>query len=184
MKKVAIFLTDGFDEIEVAAPLDILERGQVKVDTISIFNKDTVVGSRGLKVVSDMKLSDFNYKDYDLYILPGGPGASSYYENTSLKEVMDKIIEEGRYMTAICAGPTILANYGYLDGKNAVCFPPMNEAFSKNNATFVDSPVVVDGNIITGRSAAAGIPFGLKLLEILEGEGAAYKVAGSIFYEG
>lgn len=35
-KKVALFLTNGFEELEALAPVDLMRRANIEVDTISI----------------------------------------------------------------------------------------------------------------------------------------------------
>ena len=75
--------------------------------------------------------------------------------------------DEGRWLAAICAAPTILANLGFLDRRRAVCYPGMEELMG-SAVVQKGAPVVADGHIITGE-AAGSFPFGLKLVEVLKG---------------
>ena len=63
--------------------------------------------------------------------------------------------------------------------KNYTCFTSMNEDFG---GTYVDRYAVIDGNIITGRSAAAVIDFAFALIEKLLGKESCDKVKASIYY--
>ena len=60
----------------------------------------------------------------------------------------------GCYLAAICAAPTLLAHLGLLDRRSAVCYPGM-EGEMGSAVVRPECPVVVDGRIITARSAAA-----------------------------
>ena len=87
----------------------------------------------------------------------------------------------GKYVAAICAGPRVLAGLGILDGKNAVCYPGMEDQMT-GGVMSQESPVVVDGKVITGRAAGAAIDFGLKLLEIVKDKATSDRVRKGIHY--
>ena len=93
--------------------------------------------------------------------------------------ILKEFIDRGKLVSAICAAPTILGRQGYLKGKKYTCFTSMNEDFG---GTYVDQYTVVDGNIITGRSAAAVIDFAFAIIEKLEGGRKADEVKASIYY--
>ena len=87
--------------------------------------------------------------------------------------------ENGRYVAAICAGPTVLADLGITDGRKVTCYPGceenMGSAIMEENKAYV-----VDGKVITGTSAGCAIPFGLALVEALCGRDKANEVAEQI----
>jgi len=87
--------------------------------------------------------------------------------------------ENGKWVAAICAAPTVLAHLGITDGKHATCYPGceenMGSAIMEENKAYV-----VDGKVITGTSAGCAIPFGLALIEALCGHEKADEVAKQI----
>ena len=87
--------------------------------------------------------------------------------------------DSGKFVAAICAGPTVLSDLGITDGKKATCYPGcedgMGTAKIQENAA-----VVQDGRLITGTSAGCAIPFGLKLVEALKGSAEAERIARQI----
>ena len=87
--------------------------------------------------------------------------------------------ENGRFVAAICAGPTVLADLGITDGLKATCYPGqeqnMGSAVVDSSAAFV-----VSGNLITGASAGCAVPFGLALVEALKGRETAEKIKDQI----
>jgi 4-methyl-5(b-hydroxyethyl)-thiazole monophosphate biosynthesis len=71
-------------------------------------------------------------------------------------------------IAAICAAPTILESLGILKYKKVTCHP----GFVKElvDAVYVDMPVIMEENIITGKNPAAAPYFTLKFVEIIKGE--------------
>ena len=94
---------------------------------------------------------------------------------------MREVYDAGGFAAAICAGPTILAKLGLLEGKRATCYPGMENQMA--GAVMQDAGVVRDGRIITGRAAGAAEEFGFALLAALKGEQTARTIAEQIVYE-
>ena len=89
-------------------------------------------------------------------------------------------MENNKIVAAICAAPTIIGQLGYLKNRTYTCFTPMNQDF---NGYFIDKPVVVDNNLITGRSAAASIDFAYEIIKKVAGQDTLNQVWERIFYE-
>ena len=87
--------------------------------------------------------------------------------------------DNGKFVAAICAGPTVLADLGITAGMNATCYPGCEEQMG--SAIMAESAAsVTDGKLITGTSAGCAIPFGLALVEALKGAETAEKIASQI----
>ena len=84
--------------------------------------------------------------------------------------------DNDKFVAAICAGPTVLADLGITDGLKATCYPGceagMGTALVQENVA-----CVCDGRLITGTSAGCAVPFGLALVEALKGADVAHTVA-------
>ena len=83
-------------------------------------------------------------------------------------------------MVAICAAPTILKSLGVLEGRRATCYPGVEDEME--DVVLTETAVVVDENIITSQGVGTAIDFGLKLIEILDGEEKAKEIADSIVF--
>ena len=182
--KVVEFLVDGFEQIEAMAPIDLLRRAEIEVDIVSVFNVSSVKSSHNVTIETEKNMNDINLDDYDMIILPGGPGTVKYKESKFLLDSLIRYNEnKGKYIAAICAAPSILAHLGILNGKNAACFPSVESELIEGGAILSKSKVVVDGNIITSRGAGTAIDFSLKLIEILKGSVEAEKISDMIVYK-
>lgn len=169
---VYIILGNGFEEIEAIAPCDILRRGGVDVQFAGIGGK-TVVGGHGIAVEADVTVEQM--QDIEMIVLPGGLGgvASIRSSETAMKAVTDAW-ENGKYVCAICAAPTILAELGITDGKNATCYPGMENEMGSAHMTGLGA--VTDGKVICGQAAGTAMTFGFELLKALKGAEVAEQV--------
>ena len=176
---VYILLATGFEEIEAITPLDLLRRAGVQVASVGV-NGKTVYGSHGIGVEADIVIDQMDLTNLDMIVLPGGlRGVASLRESEKAMNSVKFAWENGKFTGAICAGPTVLADLGITDHKNATCYPgcegQMGQAIMSENAA-----TVTDGKLITGTSAGCAVPFGLALIAALKGEEAAEKVKKQI----
>ena len=77
-KKVLVFLVNGFEEIEAMAPIDLLRRAGIIVDTVSINEDNQVTSSRKIRVLTDKTIDEINFENYEMIVLLGGPGTENY----------------------------------------------------------------------------------------------------------
>ena len=175
---VYMLLGTGFEETEAIAPLDLLRRAGVSVATVGL-NGKTIFGGHGIGVNADMEIGEMDLTNLDMIILPGGlGGVASSRACTAAMEAIRFAWENGKYVSAICAGPTVLADLGITDGKNATCYPGCESQMG--NANMVCEAAVRDGKLITGTSAGCTILFGLALIEALKGQAEADRIAAQI----
>lgn len=176
---VYMLLGTGFEETEAIAPLDLLRRAGVEVLTVGV-NGKTVTGGHGIGIQADIELSQMDLTELEMIILPGGLGGVASVRAS--REAMDALAfawENDKFVAAICAGPTILADLHITDGKNATCYPGCEADMGSAKMT-PNAACVRDGKLITGTSAGCAIPFGLALVEALKGEETAKDIAAKI----
>ena len=181
-KKVLVFLVNGFEEIDAMAPIDLLRRAGIIVDTVSINEDNQVTSSRKIRVLTDKTIDEINFENYEMIVLPGGPGTENYMKSEKLLEKL-KEFSINRKLGAICAAPTILSALGILNGKQAICFPACEPDLIKDGAIIVNQDVVKDNNIITSRGAGTAIDFSLALIEELLGKNKSHEIRKEILYK-
>ncbi len=179
MKKAAVLMDDGFEELEAMGPIALLRRAGVDVDLVAANNKDEVTGRFGVTYSPAKKMKDYDFSQVDALIIPGGPHYQKLQSNPAVLEVIKSVnANPEQILGAICAAPTILGHLGLLKDKDYTCFTSMNEDFGGN---YVDVKTVTDGNLVTGRSAAASIEFAYALMEKLLGAERTAEVKASIY---
>lgn len=167
METVYTFFADGLEEIEAITALDVLRRGGLNVESISIERGDTIVGAHGIHILCDKNFAKADFSDASLLLLPGGmPGAETLDKHAGLRKLILHHAEKNKPIAAICAAPMVLGKLGLLKGKRATCYPGFEKHLEGAQYT-TDQQVVRDGNIITGRGPGAAIEFALAVVEML-----------------
>ncbi len=178
---VYILLAPGFEEAEALVPADLLRRANIETALVTVTGKP-VPGSHGITVTADIALEDVDLSKADMVVLPGGGlGYKNLGREPQVERLVKEAAEKGLWVAAICAAPTLLGKWGLLTGKDAVCYPGMEEGLTGAQARR-DQRFVTDGKIITGRAAGSAFDFGLALVEALAGRDEAGKVRHDIFY--
>ena len=182
MKRVKVLLAEGFEEIEALTVVDILRRGGVGVDTVSIGATREVIGTHQVTVVADEIFEKEAVEKADGIILPGGmPGAANLAADERVILALQHAFGQGKLTAAICAAPMVLGKSGILQGKQATCYPGFEPKLT--GAIPRDQIVVKDGMIITSRGPATAMAFAFALLETLAGEETARQVKEGTLYE-
>ena len=171
MSSALILLFDGVEKVEAISVIDVLRRGRIDVTTASI--KNTVVtGAHQVKLTADVVGIPKNI--YDVVVIPGGPGVLALRHNAQIENLIQKQYESSRLVAAICAAPIILNDLGILEKhRHTAHFSMVNNL---PNARLHEM-VVTDGHVITACGPAAGINFGLAILEHLTTVDSAKEVA-------
>lgn len=168
-KRVALMLGDGFETIEALATADILTRGGLEVMLISVMESPDVVSAQNIPVHGDTVLNDITLDGFDMIIVPGGSvGVENLSRSEDLKEALRAFMAEGKLVGSICAGPSILADLGLLEGRQATCYPGWDKDFP-DGVRPDELGVYTDGNLITASGPGFSIPFGLACLEAIAG---------------
>ncbi|MBB6480814.1 DJ-1 family glyoxalase III [Spirochaeta isovalerica] len=168
MKKVALFLAEGFEEVEAITPADFLRRSGVDVILAGVTGKK-VTGSHGIEITCDVEVSELT-GDLDGVIIPGGmPGASNIGSDMASMKIIQAALENGALVGAICAAPAVVLGLnGLIEGRHFTCYPGFETSFS--GAFFSEDRVVYDGNLITSRGPGTAAEFSLALIEYLCGK--------------
>lgn len=174
---IAVFLANGFEEIEALAVVDILRRAGLDVKTIGVGSVNPV-GAHNISVMADIAEDMLDVEALEAMVLPGGMPGTINLENSlvvrnALRYAMDRSLTVG----AICAAPSILGHAGYLAGKKYTCYPGFE---TECNGIKVDSPVITDGNLTTGCGPGAAVDFALELVRILVSAEKADDIAGGM----
>lgn len=153
-KKVAIIVTNEFEDIELTSPQEAIEEAGHEIVIIGDTANSEVVGKHGAKATVEVSIADAKPEDYDGLLIPGGFSPDHLRGDS-----------EGRYGTfakyftkndvptfAICHGPQILIDTDDLNGRTLTAVLNVRKDLSNAGAQVVDESVVVDKNIVTSRT--------------------------------
>ena len=177
MKTVLVIFTDGFEEIEAIAPIDLLRRAGARVTIASCTDSLEVTGKYAVVMKTEVSLDDCLANHYDLLVLPGGPGTFDLRKDKRVLDLVRSRHAKGLPQAAICAAPLILLDAGILTGKTYTAHFTCADELPEIRE---DLAVVEDEEIITSRGAGTAVAFGLRLVALLFGEEKANEIAASI----
>lgn len=167
LKTALVILAEGSEELEVASPIDVLRLCNVEVTVAGLEGRDPVKCARGTTVVPDKALADVKSRVFDVIVMPGGHhGSDRFAESYVVCEMLKLQDQRGGFIAGICGSPKALerSNIGF--GKRITSYPLWKEQLSKNYS-YLEDPVVQDGNLITARGPAQALAWSVKIAENL-----------------
>ncbi|NUF27763.1 DJ-1 family glyoxalase III [Gilliamella sp. ESL0254] len=176
-KQALVFLSNGCEETEAVTTIDLLTRAGIKVTTASISSTREVECSRGVTILAKKTLSDIQYIDFDVVILPGGvKGAENFRDCPLVIEKLKQTHQSGGIVAAICASPAVvLQHHNLFPHAGMTGYPTTKDAFKnwKADRAYFDEP----NKVITSQGPATSIDFSLKIIDVLLGRTKAAEVA-------
>jgi 4-methyl-5(b-hydroxyethyl)-thiazole monophosphate biosynthesis len=176
-KRVLCLLAPGFEEIETVTPIDLLRRAGAEVIVASVNGEESVTGRSQITLRADAALADVATQDFDLLVVPGGPGVKALRADGRSAKLAEAFHRSGRLVAAICAGPTVLKDAHLLDNKKFTAHFSVHEELPE---ALSEERVVRDGPILTSRGAGTALEFGLSLVHALFGKEKSEEVARAI----
>ncbi len=179
-KKVAILVTDGFEQSELEQPRVALNSAGAITEIVS--PKEATVrawdeNDFGDTLDVDVTLSEASPESYDALLLPGGVMNPDKLrmEEDAVKFVRH-FFEAGKPVAAICHGPQMLIEADVVRGRKLTSYPSLKTDLKNAGAEWVDEVVVVDQGLVTSRKPADIPRFNEKMIEeIAEGFHAAQR---------
>lgn len=181
MAQVLIFLAPGYEEIEMLTVVDLLRRKKITIDMVSITDELEVKSSHDVVIKADVLFKDADFEEAKMLVLPGGmPGTTNLLAYVPLTEKIKEYADKGKWLSAICAAPTVYDTLKVFHGKKATCYPTFKEKLE--DAVYEEKPVVQDDIFITSRGAGTAIEFAAAIVERFLGKEEAQDVLKSIIY--
>ena len=168
-----LLLADGFEETEAVAPLDIIRRAEIPIQTVGVGGSE-ITGAHGIRIAADLTIDEVKESDIDGVILPGGmPGTLNLQKNPQVIGLLEACEKKHKLIAAICAAPMIPGELDMLKGRMAVCFPGFEDHLE--GAVLSEAAVVRDGNFITAKGAGVALKFGAEIVDYFSSDGISSK---------
>jgi len=190
--KVGILLFDEVEVLDFAGPFEVFSVTTYEDFITNAFHVSTIsetgeriIARNGLKVDPDYSFD--NVPEFDILVVPGGPGAREIQVNNpkAIEWISDQM-SKVKIMTSVCTGAFLLAKAGLLDGKEATTHWFNYDRFERQfpNVTLRrDIKYVDQGNIVTSGGVSAGINMSLYVVERLLGKDIASNTARGMEYD-
>ena len=162
-RRIAILATDGFEMVELVAPAAALRLAGAIVDVISIHPgriRGMNLHEPASTVDVDLTLEEADPADYEGLLIPGGfVNPDLMRQSAAARAFVRAFGESGKPIASLCHGPWVLASAGLLNGRRLTSWPGLRDDLVNAGATWLNEPLVHDGNLVTSRGPQDLKPF-------------------------
>src|SRR5699024_1769976 len=159
MAKIAVVMTDLFEDIEFTSPKDALVEAGHEVTVIGPEKGKTVIGKKGeAEVEVEVGIDDANPKDYDALLIPGGYSPDKLRGDERFLDFIRHFSEEQKFIFSICHAPQLLVNADVLRGKDATSVSQVAVDVKNAGGNFIDQAVVIDVSVLFSSRTPDDLP--------------------------
>jgi protein DJ-1 len=181
MTKTALIIgSDGSEDMELIITSDVLRRGEIDVTIAGLQDRPVIELARKARLTVDKPFKDIVNNEYDLVVVPGGPGYEKIAQCTRAGELLKRHEKAGKLVAAICAGPDVFRSHGIGKGATLTSYPTVKDKLVEAGYTYSEDKVVVCNNLITSRGPGTAFEFALQLVELLSGKEKAHSVRSAL----
>lgn len=151
MRRAIVITGPGFEDAEFVYPFYRLQEAGFAVDVATSSDRP-VVGKHGITATPNVTLRELDPSMYDLLVLPGGHEAPDRMRQVpEILRCTRSMLEAGKIVASICHGPWVLISAGIVRDRRVTAYKSCRDDLVNAGATYVDEPVVVDGNLVTAQ---------------------------------
>ena len=171
--RVAVLLTDKFEDSEASSPIEALRSQGMEVVVVGPEAGKTYEGKKGqFTVTCDLAVVEASAKDFDSLVIPGGASPEALRVEEGAVNFVKEFVKHDKPIAAICHGPQLLISADALRGRKMTCVDTIAVDMKNAGADYVDRSVVVDGNLVTSRTPDDLPDFNREMLRLFSGAGA------------
>jgi len=168
-KKVAILVTDGFEQVELTKPREALDEAGAETKIVSL-KSGKIQGmnhaDKGDKFDVDLTLDEARPEQFDALMIPGGlMNPDALRSNDDALEFTRHFFREGKPVAAICHGPWVLIDADVVRGRVLTSWPAIKTDVKNAGGKWVNEEVVVDNGLVTSRKQDDISAFNKKMIE-------------------
>ena len=148
-KKIAVLITDDFEDAEFTSPAEAFKLAGHQVVTIEKQAGKTVKGKQGeAEVAIDKAIDDVTPAQFDALLLPGGYSPDQLRGDERFVTFTRDFVNSGKPVFAICHGPQLLISADVIRGRKLTVVDVKNAG-----GEFYDQEVVLDNDqLVTSRT--------------------------------
>ena len=149
-KRVAVLVENFYQELEVWYP--VLRMREAGAEVTIVGTGAPVYSSKyGYEVRADKSAEQVDAADLDAIIIPGGYAPDRMRLHKPMVDLVREMSRRGKVVAAICHGGWMLSSANILRGKKVTGYIAIKDDLVNAGASYEDSEVVRDGNLITSR---------------------------------
>lgn len=152
MSKIAVILTDMFEDVEYAKPVEAFKKSGHEIINVGLRAEEVVKGKQGeFSVKIDKSVKDASVSDFDALFIPGGYSPDRLRTDDDAVKFAGDFVGSGKPVFAICHAAQLLITARVLKGRKITGWKSIAQDIKNAGAEYPDRPVVTDGNLISSR---------------------------------
>ena len=179
--KVAILITDGFEEVEMVKPRQALKDAGAETKIVSIKGprvRSWMTTEWGEEYPVDVTLDQARPEDFDALLLPGGVmNPDKLRMEAKAVAFVRHFFEREKAVAVICHAPWTVIEAGAAKGRRMTSWPSLKTDLGNAGAEWVDEEVVTDGNLVSSRKPDDIPAFNREMIRVFSGAGVKRKKA-------
>jgi len=153
MSKVAVIITDMFEDSEYTEPVKAFENAGHRVVHVGLEAGSTVRGKKdNTPVTIDRAVKEVDVDDFDALLIPGGYSPDKIRVDENAVRFAGDFVKSGKPVFAICHAAQLLITADVLRGRRMTGYKSVIQDIKNAGADFVDTEVVVDDNLVSSRN--------------------------------
>jgi protease I len=173
-KKIAILVTDGFEQAELLEPRKALDEVGAETKVVSLKSgkiKGWKFTDWGQEVPVDVTLDSVRGEDFDALLLPGGViNPDKLRMDPKAVAFVKSFFDANKPVAAICHGPWTIIEAGAAKGRKIASWPSIKTDLRNAGAEWIDKEAVTDGNLVTARKPDDIPAFNRAMIELFSGQ--------------
>jgi len=150
-KRALSLIHYDYEDLEFWYPKLRLEEAGVNVEVAGEKATTTYTGKHGVPAMSEIDFGSADPATYDALLIPGGWAPDKLRRFEEVLSIVKTMNDQGKIIGIICHAGWVLVSAGVLEGKRATSTPAIKDDMMNAGATWVNEPVVVDGNLVSSR---------------------------------
>jgi protease I len=154
-RKIAVLMADGFEMAEYTVPVNALRLAGADITVVSLRRgriRGVNLHEPAHKVRANLTVDKAAAADYDGLFIPGGfINPDLLRQSATARKFVSDFESARKPIVTLCHGPWVLASTGLLQGRTVTSWPGIRDDMVNAGATWLDTPVVRDGNWLTSR---------------------------------
>jgi protease I len=171
-KTILFFAGPLYEDLELWYPKIRLEEEGART-VVAGTGEKTYQGKRGYPITVDTSVDQLSAADFDGLVIPGGYAPDIMRRSQKLLQLTREIYQAGKPVAFICHAGWVPISAGILKGKRGTGVGAIKDDLVNAGLLWEDSPVVVDGNLISSRTPADLPQFCKAIIQQLQRERSA-----------
>jgi len=166
-KTILFFAGPLYEDLELWYPKIRLEEEGART-VVAGTGEKTYQGKRGYPITVDTSVDEITASEFDGLVIPGGYAPDIMRRSPKLLQLTREIYQAGKPVAFICHAGWVPISAGIVKGKRGTSVGAIKDDLENAGMRWEDSPVVVDGNLISSRTPADLPQFMKALIAALE----------------